>query len=249
MKYVVVGGTGLIGAKVVKALTSQGHMVITAAPETGVNTVTGHGLTEAMTGAHAVLDVTNSPSFDPAAILRFFKASTLNQLGVERRARVPHHILLSIVGTEKLDGNAYFKGKNLQEKLVRTSGRPYTIVRSTQFMEYLGTIADLGETRGQIRVSTANVQMIAADDLVDALCNVVTGDPLNGILQVAGPDREPMSEVVTRYLLARNDIRTVSATPDALYFGSKFEPNTLVPEGKALIGKTHLDDWLGATAT
>ncbi|WP_421407569.1 SDR family oxidoreductase [Agrobacterium tumefaciens] len=244
MKYVIMGGTGFIGSKVVKKLTARGHIAIAAAPETGVNTITGQGLAEAMHGSHAVLDVTNSPTFEPQGILDFFRTSTSNQLGAEKTAHVRHHIVLSIVGTEKLGENAYFKGKSLQEQLVKSSGIPFTIVRSTQFMEYLSTIADLGGKDSQTQISTANVQMIAANDLVDALCDVVTGEPVNRIVQVAGPEREQMSDVVTRYLKARGDLRTVKADPDALYFGSRLDTNTMVPEGKTLIGKTHFSHWI-----
>jgi uncharacterized protein YbjT (DUF2867 family) len=201
-----------------------------------------------MQGAHAVLDVTNSPTFEPQGILDFFRTSTSNQLSAERAAHVRHHIVLSIVGTEKLSENAYFKGKNLQEQLVKSSGIPFTIVRSTQFMEYLGTIADLGGKDGQTQISTANVQMIAANDLVEALCDAVTGEPANRVVQVAGPEREPMSDVVARYLKAQGDPRTVKADPDALYFGSRLDINTLVPEGETRMGQTRFSQWVEPAA-
>lgn len=246
MKYVVIGGTGFIGSKVVAKLLAAGHEVVAAAPDNGVNTVTGEGLHEAVAGAHAVLDVTNSPTFDPQEILDFFRKSTSNQLAAEKDAHVRHHVLLSIVGTEKLPDNAYFRGKVAQENLVKGSGVPYTIVHATQFMEYLGTIADLGTIGGEALISTGNVQVIAASDLVDALCDVLTGEPANGIVQVAGPDREPMNEVVARALKAKGDPRTVKGDADALYFGSRLSADTLVPEGEVRLGSTTLAQWAAA---
>ncbi len=244
MKIVVVGGTGFIGSKVVAKLTDLGHEAIAAAPNNGVNTVTGEGLDEAMAGAHAVLDVTNSPTFDPQGILDFFHKSTSNQLAAEKEAHVGHHVVLSIVGTEKLPENAYIKGKATQENLVEGSGIPYTIVHATQFMEYLGTIADHGTSGTETHISTANVQVIAAQDLVDTLCDILVGEPANGVVQIAGPERAPMSDVVARFLKAKGDPRTVKADADALYFGSRLEPDMLVPEGKALLGHTTFAQWL-----
>lgn len=248
MKFVVVGGTGFIGSKVVAKLLASGHEVVAAAPDNGVNTVTGEGLDEAMAGAHAVLDVTNSPTFDPQGILDFFRKSTSNQLAAEKDAHVRHHVLLSIVGTEKLPDNDYLKGKAAQENLVEGSGVPFTIVRATQFMEYLGTIADHGNIGNETHISTANVQVIAANDLVDELCDILTGDPANGIVQVAGPDREPMSDVVARYLKAKGDTRTVRADADAIYFGSRLDANTIVPDGNVRLGRTTFDQWISNNA-
>ncbi len=244
MKFVVVGGTGFIGSKVVAKLQAAGHEVVAAAPNNGVNSVTGEGLDRAMAGTHAVLDVTNSPTFEPQAILDFFRTSTANLLDAEKKANVQHHVVLSIVGTEKLPDNAYFKGKAAQEDLVKAAGVPYTIVHATQFMEYLGVIADLGGTEKETHISTGNVQVIAADDLAEALVGVLTGSPSNAIVQVAGPERAPMSEVVARYLKAKGDARTVKADPDALYFGSHLKADTLVPAGEVLLGKTRFDQWI-----
>ena len=248
MKYVVVGGTGFIGTKVVARLRSAGHEVIAAAPETGVNSITGEGLEQAMANAHAVLDVTNSPTFDPQGILDFFGVSTSNLIDAEKKANVRHHVLLSIVGTDRLPDNAYFQGKILQEKLVKDSGVPFTIVHSTQFMEFLGTIADLGGTHEETRISTGHVQVIAANDLADALSDVLMGDPTGDIVEVAGPNRQPMSDAVSRYLTAKGDARRVVADPDAPYFGARLERDTLVPVGEARIGKTNFSQWLTSLA-
>jgi uncharacterized protein YbjT (DUF2867 family) len=244
MKFVIVGGTGFIGSKVVLKLQAAGHEAVAASPSNGVNSVTGEGLEEAMVGAHAVLDVTNSPTFEPQGILDFFSKSTTNLLDAEKIANVGHHVLLSIVGIEKLPENGYCKGKLAQEELIEKSGVPYTIVRATQFMEYLGAIADHGSTADEIRISTANVQVIAAEDLVDVLVDALTGAAKDAIVQVAGPDRAPMSEVVARYLKAKGDGRTVTADPEALYFGSRLDRDMLVPSGVATIGKTHFDRWI-----
>ncbi|WP_421407578.1 SDR family oxidoreductase [Agrobacterium tumefaciens] len=248
MKYVVVGGTGFIGSKVVAKLRSAGHEVIAAAPETGVNSITGDGLEHAMANAHAVLDVTNSPTFDPKGILDFFGVSTSNLIKAEKKANVRHHVLLSIVGTDRLPDNAYFQGKILQEDLVKASGVPFTIVHSTQFMEFLGAIADLGGSHEETRISTGHVQVIAANDLADALSDILLRGPTEEIVEVAGPNREPMSDAVSRYLTAKGDTRRVIADPDALYFGARLETDTLVPKGKARIGKTSFSEWLASTA-
>ncbi len=244
MKFVIVGGTGFIGSKVVSKLHAAGHEAVAASPSNGVNSVTGEGLAEAMAGAHAVLDVTNSPTFEPQGILDFFSASTQNVVAAEKDAHVGHHVLLSIVGIEKLPENPYCKGKVAQEELVKKSGVPYTIVRATQFMEYLGAIADHGGTSEETRISTANVQVIAADDLVDVLVDALTGAATDATVEVAGPDRAPMSEVVSRYLEAKGDSRAVNADPEASYFGSRLESDMLVPSGEATIGKTSFDQWL-----
>jgi uncharacterized protein YbjT (DUF2867 family) len=247
MKFVIVGGTGFIGSRVVTKLVAAGHEVVSAAPSNGINSVTGEGLSEAMAGAHAVLDVTNSPTFDPDEILDFFHKSTSNQLAAEKEEHVRHHVVLSIVGMGRLPDNPYLKGKALQENLVEGSGVPFTIIRATQFMEYLGTIADHGGKEGATHISTGNVQVIAASDLVDAIIDVLTGDPANGVIQIAGPEREPMSDVVARYLKAKGDTRRVVAEADAIYFGSRLEENTLVPEGKARLGHTTFSEWIATS--
>ena len=244
MKFVIMGGTGFIGSKVVSKLTAAGHEAIAASPSNGIDSVTGEGLDEAMAGAHAVLDVTNSPTFDPQGILDFFNKSTSNQIFAEKEAHVRHHVLLSIVGIHKLPDNAYTKGKIAQENMVEGSGVPFTIVRATQFMEYLGTIADHGGSHGETYIPTANVQVVAASDLVDALCEILTEGPTNSTVQIAGPDRAPMNEVVSRYLKAKGDDRVVRADPDALYFGSRLEADTLVPDGSVRICQTTLNEFI-----
>jgi uncharacterized protein YbjT (DUF2867 family) len=244
MKIVVVGGTGFIGKKVVSILSERGHDVIAASPDTGVNTITREGLSAALAGAAAVLDVTNSPTFDEQGILDFFTTSTSNVTAAEKEAGVKHHVVLSIVGTEKLPENAYFRGKAAQEAVTRKSGVPFTIVHATQFMEYLGTIADLGTANGETRIPTANVQLVAADDLANELVEVVLSEPSNDIVQIAGPERARMSDAVAKYLSTVWDARQVTGDPSARYFGSLLESDTLVPVGTVRLGKMSFESWL-----
>ena len=244
MKVLIVGGTGFIGRKVVSMLRERGHDAVAASPGTGVNTITGEGLDEAIAGAEAVLDVTNAPTFDPKGVLDFFTTSTSNLAKAERRAGVRHHVVLSIVGIEKLPDNPYLRGKMAQEAVTRDSDVPFTIVHATQFMEYLGNIADYGTSNGETRISTANVQLVAADDLVDELIEILLGEPHGGIVQIAGPQRARMSDAVASYLASVGDPRKVTADPAADYFGSALQENTLVPSGQTRIGKTSFDQWL-----
>ncbi|OAE49244.1 SDR family oxidoreductase [Agrobacterium tumefaciens] len=243
MKIVVVGGTGLIGSKVASLLSARRLEVVVASPSTGVNSRTGEGLDAALHGANVVLDVTNAPSFDPGEVMDFFKTSTKNLLAAEKKAGVQHHVLLSIVGTDCLPGNGYFLAKAAQEALIEGSGVPYTIVRATQFMEFMATIADAGATDGEVRLSTANFQPIAADDLAGLLDDAVGKPPANGVVDVAGPEKGRMCDIIGRYLRAIGDSRKVTPDSSAGYFGSALEENSLVPVGKARLGSTGIEQW------
>src|SRR5215470_8317360 len=209
MKIVVIGGSGLIGSKVVKRLTEQGHEVRAASPKTGVDATTGRGLAEALTGTEVVVDVSNSPSFEDAPVLAFFENSGRNLARAEKDAGVRHHVALSVVGTDRLPDSGYLRAKLAQERLIKTSGIPYTIIRATQFFEFLGAIAAAGTDGKRVRVSNAAYQPIAADDVANAVADAALGAPINGIIEIAGPERLPMSEIVARYLKATNDRREV----------------------------------------
>src|ERR1700751_2835924 len=232
MKIVVIGGTGLIGSKTVAILRQSGHEVIAAAPNTGVNTITGKGLKEAMAGAQAVIDLANSPSFEDKAVLEFFETSGRNLLAAEAAAGVRHHVALSIVGTDRSD-NGYFRAKLAQEKLIEASGIPYTIIRSTQFLEFLRGIADSSAQGNIVRLSPGLFQPIAADDVAAVVAEVALEPPRNGIVEIAGPERAPLNEIVARYLKAVGDPRQVLRDPQARYFGGLVEEHSLVPLGKA----------------
>jgi uncharacterized protein YbjT (DUF2867 family) len=243
MKVVVIGGTGLIGSKVVEKLKQKGHEVIAAAPNTGVNTITGEGLKEAMAGAQVVIDLANSPSFEDKAVLEFFQTSGRNLLAAEAAAGVQHHVALSIVGIDRSD-NGYFRAKVAQENLIKTSGIPYTIIRSTQFMEFLRGIADSSADGNTVRISPGLFQPIAADDVAAAVADVALTPPRNGIVEIAGPERAPFNEVVGRYLKAVGDPREVVRDPEARYFGGRVEERSLVPLGEARLGRIGFDEWL-----
>jgi uncharacterized protein YbjT (DUF2867 family) len=243
MKIVVIGGTGLIGSKVVEKLKQKGHEAIAAAPNTGVNTITGQGLKEAMAGAQVVVDLANSPSFEDKAVLKFFETSERNLLPAETAAGVRHHVALSIVGTDRSD-NGYFRAKVAQEKLIETSGIPYTIIRATQFMEFLRAIADSGADGNRVRISPGLFQPIAADDVAATVAEVALAAPRNGIVEIAGPERAPFNEFVARYLKAVGDPRVVVRDPEARYFGGRVEERSLVPLGEARLGRIGLDEWL-----
>ena len=219
MKIVVIGGTGLIGSKVVEKLKQKGHEAIAAAPNTGVNTITGEGLKEAMAGAQVVLDLANSPSFEDKAVLEFFETSGRNLLAAEAAAGVRHHVALSIVGIDRTPDNGYFRAKVAQEKLIETSGIPYTIIRSTQFLEFLGGIAASSADGNVVRLSPGLFQPIAADDVAAIVADVALAAPRNGIVEIAGPERAPFNEIVARYLKAVGDPREVVSDPEARYFG------------------------------
>jgi uncharacterized protein YbjT (DUF2867 family) len=243
MKIVIIGGTGLIGSKTTAILRGQGHDVVAAAPNTGVNTITGEGLESALSGAEIVIDLANGPSFEPSAILEFFETHEHNLLAAERRAGVNHHVLLSIVGSDRSPDNGYFRAKVAQEEMVKESGMPYTIIRSTQFMEFLGAIADSGETDGAVRIATGMFQPIAADDVAAIVAETALSRPRQGTVEIAGPDRGPFDEIVRAYLASIGDARTVLADPQAPYFGGRVEHLSLVPLGDARLGHTTLSDW------
>jgi uncharacterized protein YbjT (DUF2867 family) len=244
MKIVVIGGTGRIGSKVVARLRGAGHDVIAAAPNTGVNTVTGEGLEAALEGAHVVIDLSNSPSFEPSAVMSFFTAHEKNLLAAEARAGVRHHVALSIVGDDRSPDNGYFRAKVAQEDLIKGSGIPSTIIRSTQFMEFLSSIADSGADGNIVRVSPGLFQPIAADDVAAIVADVAPAAPRNGIIEIAGPERAPFNEIVARYLKAVGDPREVVSDPEARYYGSRVEERSLVPLGEARLGRIGLDEWL-----
>jgi uncharacterized protein YbjT (DUF2867 family) len=243
MKIVVIGGTGLIGSKTVAILRQGGHDVVAASPNTGVNTITGAGVKEAITGAQVVIDLANSPSFEDNAVLQFFETSEHNLLPAETAAGIRHHVALSIVGTDRSD-NGYFRAKVAQEKLIKASGIPYTIIRSTQFMEFLGAIADSSADGNTVRVSPGLFQPIAADDVAAIVADVALAAPRNGIVEIAGPERAPFNEFVARYLKAVGDPRKVVRDPEARYYGGRVEERSLVPLGEARLGHIGFDEWL-----
>jgi uncharacterized protein YbjT (DUF2867 family) len=244
MKIVVIGSTGRIGSKVVARLRGAGHDVLPAAPSTGVNTVTGDGLEAALEAAHVVVDLANSPSFEPSAVMSFFTAHERNLLAAEARAGVRHHVALSIVGDDRSPDNGYFRAKVLQEDLIKASGIPYTIIRSTQFLEFLGGIADAAADGNVIRISPGLFQPIAADDVAAVVADVALAPPRNGIVEIAGPERAPLNEFVARYLKAVGDARAVVSDPEARYYGGRVEERSLVPLGEARLGRIGLDEWL-----
>src|SRR5215470_5510438 len=248
MKIVVIGGTGLIGSKAVATLRQGGHEVVAASPNSGVNTITGEGVKEAVAGAQVVIDLANSPSFEDKAVLEFFETSGRNLLAAEAAAAVRHHVALSIVGTDRSD-NGYFRAKVAQEKLIKASGIPYTIIRSTQFMEFLRGIADSSTDGNKIRISPGLFQPIAAEDVAAIVADLALVTPRNGIVEIAGPERAPFNEFVARYLQAVGDPRQVVRDPEARYYGSRVEEHSLVPLGEARLGRIGLDEWLRRSQT
>ncbi len=244
MKIVVIGGTGLIGWKTVAILRRGSHQVVAASPKSGVNTITGEGLKEAVAGAQAVIDLANSPSFEDKAVLEFFETSGRNLLAAEAGAGVRHHVVLSIVGTDRTPDNGYFRAKVAQEKLIEASGIPYTIIRATQFMEFLGAIADSSAVGNTVRFSPGLFQPIAADDVAPIVAEVALAAPRNGIVEIAGPQRAPFNEIVARYLKAVGDPREVVRDPEARYWGGRVEERSLVPLGEVRLGRIALDEWL-----
>ncbi len=245
MKIVVIGGTGLIGSMVVTRLGEHGHDAVAASPDTGVNTLTGEGLAEVLERASVVVDVSNSPSFEDAAVLDFFETSTGNLLAAEKAAGVGHHVALSVVGTERMSDKGYFLAKSVQEKLIEESGIPYSIVHATQFFEFLNSIAALATDGDTVRLPPVLFQPIAAEDVAKAVGRAAAGSPVNGVVEVAGPDRYRMDELVREALTARNDPRRVVADPRAPYFGDyEVDDSTLVPADGALVGEIRWGDWL-----
>lgn len=244
MKIVVIGGSGLIGKKLVKNLRQQSHEVVAASPSSGVNTVTGEGLAEALAGVQVVVDVVNSPSFEDRAVLEFFETSGRNLLAAEAAAGVGHHVALSVVGTDRLLASGYFRAKMSQENLIKASAIPYTIVRSTQFFEFVGSIAQ-SATEGQtVRLSPALMQPIVSDDVAAALADVAVEEPVNGTVELAGPEPIRLDELARRFLNANRDARKVTTDVHALYFGAELNDHSLTPGAHPRIGPTRFEDWL-----
>jgi uncharacterized protein YbjT (DUF2867 family) len=251
MKIVVIGGTGLIGSKLVNKLREHGHEALAAAPNTGVNTLTGEGLAEVLKGASVVVDVSNSPSWEDAAVLKFFETSTRNLLTYEGAAGVGHHVALSVVGTQLLSESGYFRAKIAQEKLITESSIPYTIVHATQFFEFLKGLADISVVDGKVHLPHVLFQPMAAEDVASALGKIAVGAPINGIVEIGGPEQFRVDELVRRRLASLKDPREVVADPNALYSGAKLGEKTLVPGKNARLGETRFENWLaqsGATA-
>jgi uncharacterized protein YbjT (DUF2867 family) len=244
MKVVVIGGTGLIGSKVVAKLTEHGHEAIAASPASGVNTVTGEGLAGVLTGAQVVVDVSNSPSFEDGPAWDFFTTATGNLLTAGEAAGVSHYVALSVVGTDRLLASGYFRAKAAQEQLIPESAIPFSIVRATQFYEFVGRIADSATDGDTVRISSALSQPMAADDVATAVARTAVGQPVGGILEVAGPDRYPLDDLVRARLRAQSDTRRVVTDPEARYFGVVLDDHTLVPGASATVFPTSFPDWL-----
>ncbi|WP_447792525.1 SDR family oxidoreductase [Pseudomonas farris] len=245
MKIVVIGGTGLIGSKLVNILRERGHEALAAAPSTGVNSITREGLAQAMDGADIVVDVANAPSWEDQAVLDFFETSSRNLLAAEAAAGVRHHVALSIVGSERLPENGYFRAKVAQENLIKASGIPYTILRATQFFEFVGGIAQAATVGEEICLSPALIQPMASDDVVAALTDVTLAAPVNGTVEVAGPEAMPLDELVRRFLRATQDTRKVVPDVHARYFGSMLDDQSLTPGKNPRLGAIRFEDWLG----
>lgn len=243
MKILVIGGTGLIGSKVVSILRDQGHNVISAAPATGINTITGEGLAEAVTDTDIVIDLANSPSFADKEVMEFFETSGRNLLAAEINANVKHHIALSVVGTDRLQASGYFRAKQAQENLIKKSGVPYTIIHSTQFMEFLGGIVASAHEGEGVTISPAKIQPIASDDVASMVVEFALGNPINGIVEIGGPQRFSLSELLQTYLIKTNNPLQVISDQKALYFGSPLEELTLVPAAAAKLGSITFEQW------
>jgi len=244
MKIVVIGGSGRIGSKLVQKLGAKGHQVIAASPSTGVNSITGEGLAEAFENAQVVVDVANSPSFEEQAATEFFETSCRNLFAAEKTAGVQHHVALSVVGTERPLGIGYFRAKLAQEKLIKASGIPYTILHSTQFFEFIDGIIQAGAENSTIHVSPALVQPIAADDVAAALCQLALGSPLNDTIEVAGPDPYSLDRLARDYLAAKGDHRQIVADVHARYFGAELDDTSLMPGDHPRFASTSFEDWL-----
>ena len=249
LKIVVIGGSGLIGTKVVNHLREEGHEVFAASPSTGVNTITGEGLAEALKGAHVVVDVANSPNWEDKAVLEFFETSSRNLLSAEAAAGVRHHVALSVVGTERLLASGYFRAKMAQENLIKASGVPYTIVRATQFFEFVGAIAQLSTQGNTVRLPAALFQPIAANDVAAFVAEAAVAEPVNGLIEVAGPKPMGLDEAARQFLSANNDSRTVTTDPSARYYGVEVNDQSLTPGAHPRVGTTRFDDWLSRSAS
>jgi len=248
MKITVIGGSGLIGSKLVARLRAEGHEALAASPRTGVDTLTGEGLAEALKSASVVVDVSNSPSFEEKAVLDFFTTSTRNLLAAESKAGVGHHVALSVVGTGGLPDSGYFRAKLAQERLIQQSSIPYSIVQATQFFEFIGAITDSATEGKRVRVPPALFQPISSDDVAAALARVALGKPLNSTVEIAGPDSFRFDECIRQWLSARKDPREVVTDPDGRYFGAALKERSLVPRGDARLGQMHLESFLGRSA-
>jgi uncharacterized protein YbjT (DUF2867 family) len=248
MKIVVIGGTGLIGSKLVNKLREHGHEAVAAAPNTGVNTITGEGLAEVLKGASVVVDVSNSPSWDDTEVLKFFQTSTRNLLTHEAAAGVRHHVALSVVGTDRLSESGYFRAKIAQEDLIKTSSIPYTIVHATQFFEFLKGLADISMVDGKVHLPHVLFQPMAADDVASGVARVAIGQPLNGVVEIAGPEPFRLDELVRRRLASLKDSREVVADPNARYSGAKISAKTLLAGNDARLGETRFEAWLSQPA-
>jgi len=244
MKLVIIGGTGLIGSKLVARLREHGHEAVPASPDTGVNTLTGEGLAHVLQGASVVVDVSNSPSFEEAAVMNFFTTSTRNLLSAAAAAGVTHYVALSVVGTERIPDSPYLRAKNAQEALIKSGGIPYSIVHATQFFEFIKRMADEATDGTTIRLPHVFIQPMAADDVANAVGKVAAGAPLNGTVEIAGPDLFRFDELIRQGLSARNDPREVVIDPHARYFGAELEERSLVPAAGARLGEIHLQEWL-----
>jgi uncharacterized protein YbjT (DUF2867 family) len=245
MKIVVIGGSGLIGSKLVEKLREAGNDPLPASPDSGVDTLTGEGLQEALEGAQVVVDVSNAPAWDDAAVMDFFQTSSRNILAAETAAGVSHHVALSVVGTDRLQESGYFRAKLAQEEVVKAGSVPYTILRATQFFEFLGRIADSSTDGDTVRLAPVFVQPESADDVAAALAEIAVNQPVNGIVELAGPDQFRLDELARRNLAHRHDPRQVVADPHARYNGAELHEHTLVPSAGARLGQSHLDDWRG----
>jgi uncharacterized protein YbjT (DUF2867 family) len=244
VKVVVIGGTGLIGSKLVAKLGEHGHEAVSAAPNTGVNTLTGEGLAEVLNGAAVVVDVSNSPSFAEDAVMEFFRTSTTNLLEYSAKAGVGHYVALSVVGTDRLSESGYFRGKIVQEQLIRESGRPYSVVHATQFFEFVKGIADLSTVDGEVHLAPVLIQPMAADDVAAGAGRVAVGESLNGIREIGGPEQFRLDVLVRNGLAAKGDPRVVVADEQARYFGARLSEGTLVPGSDAQLGEITFDKWL-----
>jgi uncharacterized protein YbjT (DUF2867 family) len=247
MKIVVIGGTGLIGSKLVKKLGEQGHEAVAAAPNMGVNSITGEGLADALRGASVVVDVTNSPSWEDAAVLNFFETSTRNLLACGAAAGVKHHVALSVVGTERLLESGFFRAKLAQENLIKASPVPYTIVRATQFFEFVNQIVNFSTEGNQVRMPSALIQPMAADDVASAVARIATNLPVNGTVEIGGPEKFRLDELSRRALAASHDTREVISDPQARYYGVRVSQRALVPDDDARLGDTRFEEWLTHT--